>query len=834
MSPRIARLAAAVAVSVLFFGPGPSPAADTSALAPQYRQFLEDVLLLITKAEKKAFLALEKDYQRDAFIQGFWKARDPYPETPRNEFEIEWRRRLEEVKEQFAGKFDDRGRIYQLHGEPAARRQIDCALGIHPLEIWRYRTDKNGIGTASFIFVRSDAPGAYTIWRPSDGFQIILPNFQDQQDPYNYGRFRSQIYAVCGNADGGDIVQAIEEVKLEERIGVLESAQARPEQRGDNEWIASFKAVSTDVDPTAKPLPARIATVEFLGGRENHTRLRALLVVPAAGATATEIAGHRSFEFMVTGEILAAGALHDSFRFRFDLPADAPGADLPLLVERELRPGTYTLVLKVEELATHKAVREVREIEVPPVATEAVAALAAAGSPAAPNASAASDKPAIRLVPPAGDLHTSTVRFETETDPRVRKVTFSLGDKALLTKARPPFSVELNLGQLPAGQTVKAVAFDEHGEFLGSDELTLNQGAQRFAVRLLSPRPGPARGRTSAEAEIKVPDGETLERLELLIDDRLVATLYQAPWLQPLDLPAGDAIVSVRAVAYLADGRSAEDLVVLNAPGEVGRLDVRLVELPVEVLDSAGKTVANLGADDFSVVEDGTAQQLTRCERIEKLPIRAALLLDNSASMDQALGEVQQAAAGFLRDALKTGDRAALLHFREKPAVDVPFTDDLERLTAGLAGLKAEGGTALFDSLVYTLDYMKGLSGPRALLLLTDGGDRSSRFNFDQALEAARRSGVVVYAIGLALPRGDLSAHHQLEKLAEATGGMALFPRGATELSTLYAAIDRDLRARYLLAYQSTNASNDGKFRTVEVKLKHAGYEVRAPAGYAP
>src|SRR6185295_13790593 len=84
MSPRIARLAAAVAVSVLFFGPGPSPAADTSALAPQYRQYLEDVLLLITKAEKKAFLALEKDYQRDAFIQGFWKARDPYPETPRN------------------------------------------------------------------------------------------------------------------------------------------------------------------------------------------------------------------------------------------------------------------------------------------------------------------------------------------------------------------------------------------------------------------------------------------------------------------------------------------------------------------------------------------------------------------------------------------------------------------------------------------------------------------------------------------------------------------------------------------------------------------------------
>jgi len=313
-----------------------------------------------------------------------------------------------------------------------------------------------------------------------------------------------------------------------------------------------------------------------------------------------------------------------------------------------------------------------------------------------------------------------------------------------------------------------------------------------------------------------------------------VATLYQPPWLQPIDLPTGGAIVSVRALAYLTDGRTAEDLVVLNAPGEIGHVEVRLVELPVEVHDAAGRAVSGLAAADFSVTEDGVAQELLRCDRVENLPIRAALLLDTSASMESALGQVQQAAGGFLRGALKPGDRAALLRFSEKPVIEVPFTAEIDKLAAGLAGLSAERSTALFDSLIFALDYMKGLAGPRALLVLTDGGDKSSRFDFDQTLEAARRSGVVIYAIGLALPRSELAARHNLEKLAEATGGLALFPNDAAELSGLYQAIDRDLRARWLLSYQSTQSTSDGKFRRVEVAAKLPGLEIKAPAGYAP
>ncbi len=822
-------------LACLLLASAASFAKDISALALPFREFLEDVDLLITKDERKAFLALEKDYQREAFLRAFWAARDPYPDTLRNEFEIEWRRRLDEREVRYPHKLDDRGRIYQLRGEPASVFNSDCGVFLLPLEIWRFATGKNGVGTFTFLFVQPAASGPFRLWRPSQGWSALLPGFADQDDLNNESQFRQLVDLRC-LTHSRVIQQAIFDVQNEDRGGELEIAQSMPEKKGDNEWLASFRIVSTEVGENEAQLNARFVSVEQEPGRARQVRVRALLAVPSTEATATQVAGSPSYEFLVTGEVLKESELFDSFRVRFDLPAaaGAPPVDLALAVERELRPGTYRLVLRVEELATKKAIRFEREVEVTAGGESAIA-----GSPVAERAASlvAERAPSpIRILAPAGSLQSGTVRIETEIgDPQIKKVVFQLGDKPILTKAKPPFSVELNLGELPASRTVRALAYDAAGTLVGSDELALNPGAQRFSVRLAEPRPGPnVGGRTSAEAEIKVPDGDALDRLELFVDERRVATLYQPPWLQPIDLPAGGALVSVRALAFLADGRSAEDLVVLNAPGEIGRVEVRLVELPVEVHDAAGRAVEGLTSSDFSVSEEGVAQELLRSDRVLNLPIRATLLLDTSASMESALGQVQQAAGGFLRGALRPGDRAAVVRFSEKPVVEVPFTGDVDKLVAGLAGLYAERSTALFDSLIFALDYMKGLSGPRALLVLTDGGDKSSRFDFDQALEAARRSGVVIYTIGLAIPRAELSVRRQLEKLAEATGGLALFPSEATRLGELYTAIDRDLRSRWLLSYQSTQSTNDGTFRRVEVALNRPGLTVKAPAGYAP
>ena len=157
------------------------------------------------------------------------------------------------------------------------------------------------------------------------------------------------------------------------------------------------------------------------------------------------------------------------------------------------------------------------------------------------------------------------------------------------------------------------------------------------------------------------------------------------------------------------------------------------------------------------------------------LPIHAAVVLDVSASMDPAIAEARQAALQFFEQAVKPKDRAALITFNDHPSLVVKFTNDVNELAGGLAGLKAERGTALYDSVVFSLFYFNGIKGQRALLLLSDGKDEGSHFSFEDALEYARRAGVTIYAIGLGK---DVDKRH-LSKIAEETGGRSFFVESA-------------------------------------------------------
>ena len=165
----------------------------------------------------------------------------------------------------------------------------------------------------------------------------------------------------------------------------------------------------------------------------------------------------------------------------------------------------------------------------------------------------------------------------------------------------------------------------------------------------------------------------------------------------------------------------------------------------------------------------------------------------------------------------------------------VPLTGDLAVLEEGLEGVMADDETALWDSLVYSLYYLARETGQRAVLLLTDGLDRISRLGFEQALECARRAGVMVYPIGIALDGGaDSEAAQKLSRLAAATGGRAFFVPSPAELAGVYAQIGSELRAQYRIAYQSTNTTHGGGFRSVQVKVAKSGLEARAISGYYP
>jgi VWFA-related protein len=125
------------------------------------------------------------------------------------------------------------------------------------------------------------------------------------------------------------------------------------------------------------------------------------------------------------------------------------------------------------------------------------------------------------------------------------------------------------------------------------------------------------------------------------------------------------------------------------------------------------------------------------------------------------------------------------------------------------------------------------VKGQKALIVLSDGKDESSRFSLENAIRTAQRTGVTVYVVGLEEVKKDRDAKRALESLAQATGGRAFFIEGLDELPGIYASIQDELRSQYLLAYQSTSSKDENQFRRIEVDVKGRG-EVRAPAGYFP
>ena len=851
LRPRRWRLLLALSLLLLVAAAPPAQAdrkskreqeAKIAALPEKYQRFLAEVEILITEAERAAFLALEEDYQRDAFIANFWRSRDPYPDTSRNELQEKWQLRLEQAHGLFGGLSDDRARMLLFNGPPAGRVEVRCAA-LWPLEVWFYDKSNRTREELWIIFYQRYGAGAFRAWQPAEGYAQLV---QDIAANAPLGRGESaavERIRSCSGPDGEAVLAALAGIAKLGYLGypLLLMKAVAPVEKPSGEWLATFGSYSTEVPPGAPTFPADL-DFAFPGRRQSRTMVQGTLKVALEALGRAELGGAGSYNLLVTGELLSGEELFDRFRYKFDFPAaEVGGTHLPLVFQRPLRPGAYRLLLKVEDLNGKRYFRADREVVVPavdetlppppPSDPETARLLAEA------NALIANGETGVRLLRPVGrDMLAGKVRFDAlVTGSGVTTVTFSLDGQPILTKRAPPWSVELDLGRLPRSQVLRATVHDAAGNAVADDELVLNASSHRFAVRLSHPLHGQQFTQSvRLAAEVELPEGEVLDRVELYRDETLVATLYQPPYEQPILLPGGGQLTYLRAVAHTSDGNSTEDHVFINAPPELEEMDVQLVELYTSVVDRQGRPVDGLTETDFAILEDGQPQAPVRFERVRDLPIRAGLLLDVSASMAESLELAQQAALSFFTETIGSKDRAALITFNDRPQLVVKLTNELLELGGGLAGLKAERGTALYDSIVFGLYYFNGLKGQRALIVLSDGKDESSEFDFPQTLDFARRAGVTLYTIGLSLERGDGEARKALEKLAEETGGRAYFAAAAEELSPIYQAIEEELRSQYLLVYQSTNAKADKKFRTVEVKMRESGLEAHTIRGYYP
>ena len=842
-------LAALAACSLLAAAPPKDPPPIPEDLPAKYRTWLEDVEPLLSAKEREVFLTVRRDYQREAFIRRFWQVRDPFPQTARNELQERWEERARVAREKFGGLSEDRARMLLINGEPKEVFQVRCEL-LLPLEIWSYPgTDR--IKTAfslAFVSPQGSLQGPYRLWVPTQGISSLLSQAMRVQT-HDVAAISAAISQVCPRGDdiAARLGESIDWHYVEERGQVL--------PKPGDEWVSGFASASTDVPEGAETFPAEL-DLSFPGRFGTRTVVQGLVSVSKGEVRPAKIEGTQTstYNFLVDGEILYKDELFDHFRYRFTLPeADAQAdAKIPLVFQRYLRPGSYKLVVKIEDLAGKRYFRDQRELQVPFVEGEATAAetlsAPAAPAPAVSTAQAAlaeanapaaigSDEQTIRILPPPPGLATGKARVEAAvTGDKIARVSFELDGKPVLAKARPPYSVELNLGLQPRTHVVRAIAQSATGEKLAEDEILLNAGPHRFSVRLVEPQAGRTyKTSLRAQAVVDVPEGDSLERLELYLGESLAATLYQPPFTQPLLLPS-DTVQYVRAVAYLKDGNSTEDTVLINAPDAGDQVDVDFVELYTTVADNKGRPVEGLTQEDFKVFEDGIEQEIRRFELVRDVPIYAGILLDTSSSMGEGdkLDSAIRGALHFFQTVLTPKDRASVITFADQPTLAVRFTNQEPVLAGGLAGLTADGNTALYDSLIYALYYFGGVRGKRAIIILSDGRDEGSRYPFNDALEYAKRSGVALYTVGIGLSTKDSDVRLKLNRLAEETGGRSFFVDRAGELDRVYESIEGELRSQYLLAYQSTNLKRDEKFRTIEVKLSRPGLEAKTLKGYYP
>ena len=267
------------------------------------------------------------------------------------------------------------------------------------------------------------------------------------------------------------------------------------------------------------------------------------------------------------------------------------------------------------------------------------------------------------------------------------------------------------------------------------------------------------------------------------------------------------------------------------------------VRLNATVLEGGGRSVLDLTKDAFHVYEDGVPQTITSF-RHEDTPVSLGILIDSSGSMYDKRQAVEQASLDLVKLS-NPQDEAFLVDFSWEPFIDQDFTSDITKLQQGLGYIKSSGGTAMYDALVASADYLsKNAKHPKqVLLIVTDGEDNASTASLEQAIRKIQDyDGPVIYCIGLLFgddtdKREARHAKRVLETLSEQTGGVAYFPRSLKEVDPISAEVAQDIRTQYGIAYRSTNPPASGGFRQVHVEAKEKGYgkmQVRTRTGYYP
>ncbi len=268
-------------------------------------------------------------------------------------------------------------------------------------------------------------------------------------------------------------------------------------------------------------------------------------------------------------------------------------------------------------------------------------------------------------------------------------------------------------------------------------------------------------------------------------------------------------------------------------------LDVSRVNMLFTVSDKKGRFITDLTKDDFDVFESKKSQDIIEFSAESDLPLRLAILIDTSNSIRERFRFQQEAAIAFIDGTVRPRqDKALVVSFDTAAELVTDLTDEVPVLEKAIQGLRAGGGTSMYDAIFFACRDKLMQDQPlykfrRAMVILSDGEDNQSRYTRDQALEMAQKADVTIYTISTNITRIETDGDKVLRYFAAETGGQVFFPFKATDLNQSFENISNELRHQYNIFYRPEPLRTDGLYHPVDIRVKgHKDMIVRARKGY--
>ncbi len=275
------------------------------------------------------------------------------------------------------------------------------------------------------------------------------------------------------------------------------------------------------------------------------------------------------------------------------------------------------------------------------------------------------------------------------------------------------------------------------------------------------------------------------------------------------------------------------------------RVESRLVNVALNVLDEHGTPVGGLTKEDFELSEDGKAQHIAIFEKESSTPLGIVLALDASESVLSDANLERQAAKGFLKDLVRSQDRVDLMSFSDSVDEVVSFTNDIRAIDSGIGHIQRGASTALYDAIFLAsqrLTEVPPVAGERrVVVLITDGENTARHGSYDAALEQAERAGAMIYSLIVVPVAADAGRNeggeHALIQMAHDTGGKYYYVEDKHDLAPAFAHVSEDLRTQYTVGYYAPQTGgNAAGLRQIGVQLKdptlRARYTLRYRTAY--